>query len=294
MTNHAKKSPKPSKIAPVARRSLGFRILAYGCVGIWSASSVFFVLWVILASFKQNRELFGDPWSLPSQWQTANYVKAWLSSHLDSYFVNSLVVVSVSVLALLAVATPAAYVLARGNFRGREAIANFIAFGLGVPIPLLFVPIVYITTMLRLGDSLTGLTIIYVALSIPFTVYVLQGFFASIPSEFEQAARVDGCSQFQTFRLVVLPMAMPGVITAGILNFVGLWNEYQLSLVMINSSENRTLSLGIYALITSMQYSGGDWVGLFAGVTIVMLPTLLLFVILSEKMIGGMTMGGIK
>ena len=283
-----------SRIAPIAKRSLGFRLLAYGCVGLWSASSVFFVLWVIMASFKKNRDLFASPWSIPTEPQTANYVKAWVSAHFDLYFANSLLVVSLSVLAILLVSTPAAYVLARAKFRGQAFLANFFALGLGIPIPLLFVPIVYIMTNLRLGDSLTGLSIIYVSLSIPFSIYVLQGFFASIPSEYEQAARMDGCSDGQVFRLVVLPMAMPGVITTGILNFVGLWNEYQLSLVMINSTENRTLSLGIYALISSMQYSGGDWAGLFAGVTIVMLPTILIFVILSEKMIGGMTMGGIK
>ena len=147
---------------------------------------------------------------------------------------------------------------------------------------------------LRLADSLTGLTIAYIALSIPFTIYVLEGFFSSLPSELESAATMDGCSDVQTFRHVMLPLASPGIATVSILNFVGLWNEYQISLVLINSQENRTLSLGIYSLITSMQYSGGDWPGLFAGVTIVMLPTIALFILLSEKMISGITMGSLK
>jgi ABC-type glycerol-3-phosphate transport system permease component len=149
-------------------------------------------------------------------------------------------------------------------------------------------------TALRLGDTMVGLTHVYVALSLPFTIFVLIGFFSSLPQEIESAAIVDGCSDFQIFRLVMLPMAMPGIATAAILNFVGLWNEYQLSLVLINSPENRTLSLGIYALISSMQYSGGDWPGLFAGIAIVMVPTLLVFAFASEKMISGMTMGGVK
>jgi ABC-type glycerol-3-phosphate transport system permease component len=105
---------------------------------------------------------------------------------------------------------------------------------------------------------------------------------------------MDGCSDVQTFWHVMLPLASPGIATVSILNFVGLWNEYQISLVLINSQENRTLSLGIYSLITSMQYSGGDWPGLFAGVTIVMLPTIALFILLSEKMISGITMGSLK
>lgn len=270
------------------------RTLSYLVVGGWSAFSVFFVLWIVLASLKRNRDLFGKPWSIPADPAWGNYVKTWVNSRFGDYFLNSLVVTSVSVIALLLVSVPAAYVLSRGRFTGRTALSNFFAFGMGVPMPLLFVPLFVIMTTIRLGDSLTGLSIVYVALSIPFSIYVLEGFFASLPSELESAAIIDGCSDFQVFRHVMLPLAGPGIATVAILNFVGLWNEYQLSMVLINSPENRTLSLGIYSLITSMQYSGGDWASLFAGVTIVMVPTILLFIILSERMISGITMGGVK
>ena len=270
------------------------RGLSYLIVGGWSLFSVFFVVWVILASLKRNRELFGSPLSIPADPQWGNFVKTWVNNRFGDYFLNSLLVTSASVVAILIVAVPAAYVLSRGRFRGRQALSSFFAFGMGVPFPLLFVPLFVMMASMRLADTLTGLTLVYVALSIPFTIYVLEGFFSSLPSELESAAVIDGCSDVQVFRHVMLPLAMPGVATVAILNFVGLWNEYQLSLVLINSPENRTLSLGIYSLITSMQYSGGDWASLFAGVTIVMVPTLILFVILSEKMISGITMGGVK
>jgi N-acetylglucosamine transport system permease protein len=266
----------------------------YIIVGGWSAFSLFFVVWVVLASLKSTRNLFGNPWSVPLNPAFGNYVKTWFVSRFGEYFLNSLLVVSLSVLALLIVSAPAAYVLSRGKFRGRDAISNFIVFGMGVPIPLLFVPLVVIVSGLHLVDTLTGLGVIYVSLSVPFTVYVLQGFFSSLPSELESAAVIDGCSDWQIFWHVMLPLARPGLATVAILNFVGLWNEYQLSLVLINSPEKRTLSLGIYSLITSMKYTGGDWPGLFAGVTIVMIPTIILFVFLSERMISGITMGGVK
>lgn len=278
---------------PISAR--GFkRGLSYLIVGGWSLFSVFFVVWVILASLKRNRELFGSPLSIPADPQWGNFVKTWVNNRFGDYFLNSLLVTSASVVAILIVAVPAGYVLSRGRFRGRQALSSFFAFGMGVPFPLLFVPLFVMMASMRLADTLTGLTLVYVALSIPFTIYVLEGFFSSLPSELESAAVIDGCSDVQVFRHVMLPLAMPGVATVAILNFVGLWNEYQLSLVLINSPENRTLSLGIYSLITSMQYSGGDWASLFAGVTIVMVPTLILFVILSEKMISGITMGGVK
>jgi N-acetylglucosamine transport system permease protein len=266
----------------------------YIIVGGWSAFSLFFVIWVVLASLKSTRNLFGNPWSVPLNPAFGNYVKTWFVSRFGEYFLNSLLVVSLSVSALLVVSAPAAYVLSRGKFRGREAISNFIVFGMGVPIPLLFVPLVVLVSALHLVDTLTGLGVIYVSLSVPFTVYVLQGFFSSLPSELESAAVIDGCSDWQIFWHVMLPLARPGLATVAILNFVGLWNEYQLSLVLINSPEKRTLSLGIYSLITSMKYTGGDWPGLFAGVTIVMIPTIILFVFLSERMISGITMGGVK
>ncbi|MDR3373778.1 MAG: carbohydrate ABC transporter permease [Ancalomicrobiaceae bacterium] len=270
------------------------RLFTYLVLGTWSIFSVFFVVWIITASLKSNRELFGHPWGLPATPMWTNYVKTWVSSRFGDYFLNSLMTVSASVLALVLVCVPAAYVLARARFTGRIALSNFFAFGMGVPMPLLFVPIFVIMTNLRLNDTLTGLFIIYVSLSIPFTIYVLEGFFASLPSELEAAAIIDGCTDFQVFRHIMMPLAMPGIATVAILNFIGLWNEYQWSLILLNSPENRTLSLGIYSLITSMQYSGGDWAGLFAGVTIVMIPTIILFVLLSEKMISGITMGGVK
>lgn len=269
-------------------------MLAYLIVGGWSLFAVLMILWIIVASLKNTRSLFGSPWTLPSAPALQNYVKVWIANRFDDYFLNSILVVSASVLVLLLVAVPAAYVLSRGKFLGRSAILNFFIFGMGVPVPLLFIPLVVITTELGVIDTLMGLCVVYVSVSLPFTIYVLQGFFSSLPTELESAAVIDGCSDWQVFRHVMLPLAAPGAATVAILNFVALWNEYQLSLILISSPENRTLSLGIYSLITSMQYSGGNWPGLFAGVTMVMLPTIALYIFLSERMISGITMGGVK
>lgn len=275
-------------------RFSGKRSLGYLIVGGWSAFSVLLIVWVIVASLKTTRGLFGSPWTLTTDPLFSNYAKVWVSNRFGDYFLNSVLVVSGSVLALLLVSVPAAYVLSRGHFFGRRAILNFFIFGMGIPIPLLFIPLVVLSTELRMIDTLTGLTAVYVSISLPFTIYVLQGFFSSLPSDLQSAAITDGCNDWQVFWYVMLPLAAPGAATVAILNFVALWNEYQLSLILINSPENRTLSLGIYSLITSMQYSGGNWPGLFAGVTIVMLPTLAIYLFLSERMISGITMGGVK
>lgn len=268
--------------------------LAYLICGAWAAFGMFFVGWLIVASLKTNRSLFKQPFSLPAEPKFDNYARTWQTADFGTYFLNSTLVVGASVIGILIAAVPAAYVLSRAEFKFRDTITVFFAAGMGIPTPLLLIPIFVIMSSLRLGDTLTGLTIVYVALSLPFSVYVLTGFFSSIPSDLQSAARIDGCNDFQTFFHVMLPLARPGILTVALLNFVGLWNEFQLSLVMINSPELRTLSLGLYSLITSMQYSGADWVGLFAGVVITTTPSVLLFVFFGNKMIDGITMGGVK
>jgi N-acetylglucosamine transport system permease protein len=145
----------------------------------------------------------------------------------------------------------------------------------------------------RLNDSLAGLSVVYIALSIPFTTYLLSGFLRSLPSELEDSAMVDGCNEFQTFWRIMFPLAQPGIVTAAIFNFMFLWNEYMLALVFIMKEQKRTISLGLYSIQSAMLFTA-DWVGLFAAVVIVMLPTVLLYLLLSEKVMAGITLGAVK
>ncbi|RVT83417.1 carbohydrate ABC transporter permease [Rhodobacteraceae bacterium CCMM004] len=284
-----------SQTAP--RRSplmrLGGRILAYSLVWAWAAFTIASMVWVVLSAFKSKREVLRSGFRLPSEANWENFGTAWTVGKLGAYFPNSLILVTVSVVIVLVVSAPAAYVLSRAKFRGRETLTNVFVLGMAIPIPMLFIPVFSVLAWLRLNDSLTGVSLVFVAISIPFTVYLLTGFFSSLPKELESAAILDGCTDFQVFRYVMLPMAGPGLATAGILNFIWLWNEYQLSLVLLNSPDNRTLPLGLYALQNAMQYTN-NWPGLFAGVTIIIVPTIIVYAILSERMISGMTMGAVK
>jgi ABC-type glycerol-3-phosphate transport system permease component len=266
---------------------------AYLLVGAWSLFTIFIIGWIAFSSLKTNQAVFKEVWKLPTKLHFENFARAWLVVKLGDYFLNSVLVVISSVIIILIVSAPASYILSRVKFRGRNLLTTVFTAGMGVPYPLLFIPLFVIIASLKLHDSLVGLTIVYVSLSIPFTVYILTGFFTSLPRELEEAAIIDGCTDYQVFFKVMLPLASPGLITAAIFNFIGLWNEYQLALIFINSSTNRTLSLGLYALQNAMQYTG-DWVGLFAGIVIIMIPTVILYIFLSEKMIAGITMGAAK
>lgn len=260
---------------------------------LWTIFTVFAFVWIVVASFKDNRSLFANAWALPTSLHFENYAKAWQLARMGNYFLNSVIIVSVSTILILALSAPAAYVLSRIQFRGREIVANGFIGGMGVPYQVLLVPLYLLLTQIKLVDSLPGVIIVYVALSLPFTIFLLTGFFRSLPSELEDAAVIDGASEYGLFYKVMLPLASPGIITAAIFNFIGLWNEYMLALVMINDQNKRTLSLALYGLQGSMQYTA-DWVGLFAGVVIVMLPILLMFIVMSERVIAGITLGATK
>ncbi len=262
-------------------------------LGLWSFFTAFVLFWIAISSLKTNRELVLNIWSLPSKLVFQNYVKAWSQLHLGSYFLNSLLVVASAVIIILVLSAPASYILSRAEFRGRNLITIIFIAGIGIPLPLLFIPLFVILTGIKLINTLPGLGILYVAGSISFTVYMLTSFFATLPKELEEAAILDGCSDIQVFSKVMLPLASPGLLTAAIFNFMFLWNEYQLALVFLSNPKLRTLSLGLYALQNSMEYTG-DWVGLMAGVVLVVLPTIILYIILSERMISGITMGAVK
>jgi ABC-type glycerol-3-phosphate transport system permease component len=266
---------------------------AYIILGLWSLFTAFVILWIGASSLKTNRELFLNVWSLPTKPEFQNYIKAWSQLHLGSYFLNSFEVVMSSVIIILVLSAPASYILSRAKFRGSNLITMIFVAGIGIPMPLLFIPLFVILAGIKLINTLPGLGILYVASSIPFTVYMLTSFFGTLPKELEEAAILDGCSDIQVFSKVMLPLASPGLITAAIFNFMFLWNEYQLALVFLSGPKLRTLSLGLYALENSMEYTG-DWVGLMAGVVCVVVPTIILYIFLSERMISGITMGAVK
>ncbi len=266
---------------------------AYAILILWSAFTLFAIGWIAMSSLKSTRQLFQEPLALPPEPRFENYDIAWNAVDMSRYFLNSVIVVSISVALILLISAPAAYVLSRIKFRGSNALTTVFTAGMGIPYPLLFIPLFALMLDLHLTNSLPGLILVYVSLSLPFTIYILTGFFITLPSELEDAAVIDGCSDYQVYWKIMLPLASPGMLTAAIFNFIGLWNEYQLALVFANTEKTRTLSLGLYALRNALQYTG-DWASLFAGIVIIMVPTIVIYVVLSEKMISGITMGSSK
>jgi N-acetylglucosamine transport system permease protein len=269
------------------------RFIAYVLLGLWAVFTIAAIGWVVMASFKSNRELFQQPLQLPETITLENYDTAVNATNMPRYAFNSAIIIPVSVLGILVLSAPAAYALTRIKFRGANLITLFFIAGIGIPFPLVFIPLFAMMSRVGLVNNMLGLILIYVALSLPFSIFILTGFFVTLPKELEESARIDGCNDFQVFYRVMLPLASPGMLTVAIFNFIALWNEFQLALVFANTESTRPLSLGLYALRNALQYTG-DWTALFAGVVLVMVPTIIVFVFLSDRMVSGITMGSGK
>jgi ABC-type glycerol-3-phosphate transport system permease component len=245
---------------------------------------------MVFASLKDSGDVFNSPWAPPSHPQWSNYSRVWEQTGLGHAFVNSIVLVGGATLAVLALACPAAYALSRVLFRGARTVTLYFVIGMAVPAQTIVVPAFIAMSHLGLVDTLPGLAILYIGGSLPFAVFLLTGFFRTLPSELEEAAAIDGCGGVRTFVRIMLPLARPGVVTAGFLTAVGLWNETFLSLVFIQTDTKSPLSLSVLNLYSAMQYTS-DWGGLFAGVCLIVLPVLGAYLWLGRRIVGGLTVG---
>ena len=266
-------------------RRTGVGFLALFCLTV-----VLSLVWITLTSFKSNAQLFADVWSLPAPFEPRNYANAWTLGGMGVAFRNSVLVAVGSSIGVVVLAAPAAYVLSRASFPGRELLINVIASGMGVPAALLFIPVYLLLAQAGLSDSLSGLAMVYVGVQLPFTVYLLTGFFATLPVELEEAAIVDGASEWSVFMRIMLPLARPGLLTAFIFNLIFLWKEFFWGLVILRNQERFTLGVALNALREGMAFNA-DWVGLFAAVVILMAPAILIYALLSRRVLRAVRFG---
>lgn len=254
--------------------------------------------WVVVASLKTSHEIATSPWSLPASPQWANYAKAWREAGIGRYFLNSLEVTAFSLVLLLPIGAMAAYVLAKHPFRGSRTVYGAFLGGMMFPNLLVIVPLFLMLRSIHFGGhqllgSKTGLVAVYVAYSLSFTIFVLTGFFQTLPDELAEAAALDGATDAGTFWQVMLPLARPGILVVAIFNAIGLWNEYGLAKVLITDDANGTLPLGLDRL-TVVQHYQSDWGALFAGLVLVMAPVLALYWPFRDRIAETMVAGAVK
>ena len=266
----------------------------------WAAGATSAALWIyaaiatvpllimLLNSLRKNRELATEPLGLPLQPDFTSYQRAWIEASFSTYFVNSIIVTVSSVLIATAVSLLAAYALARAKGRIMSIVEAIFISGLMMPVFLMIVPIFYLLDSFGLISSRLGLVMVYAAVSIPFSVFVLTTFFRQLPGELEEAARLDGAGPFRMFWSVMAPLVRPAIATVVVFRFVPIWNDFFYPLILIRNRENYTLPVGLTTFFGEYQT---DWSTLFAGLVIATLPLILLFLVATRQIIAGLTSG---
>jgi ABC-type glycerol-3-phosphate transport system permease component len=264
----------------------------------YSAWLVFPMVWVAYSSLKTDDAIFRHPLALPpaGALATGNYARAWNEAHFGGYFLDSAVVTCASVVLILALGSMAAYALARfAHPLGRAVFALMIA-GLTIPAQLAIVPLFFELRALGLLNSRLGLVLVYTANGLPFAVFILAGFFRSLPRSLYEAAVIDGCGEFAAFWKVLLPLARPGLVTVAIFQFIGIWREYFYSFMLLNGGPEgspRTLPLGLANLSIAAEYRT-EYGMLFAGIILVTLPILAVYLALQRHIVRGIAAGALK
>ncbi|WP_283402401.1 carbohydrate ABC transporter permease [Halorubrum sp. DM2] len=262
-------------------------------LGLFVIAGVFLfpVALLVLTSFKSRSEIFTNPLAFPETFQLENYLNAWTTGGFEQYFINSVIVVGISLVLILLLSSLAAYALVQFDFPANNIMFVFFLAGFMIPPQVLLVPLYSIMNALELLNTYFSLIFAYVAFGLPFSIFLLRQFFVTIPDTYAEAARIDGCNEFQVFFRVYLPLALPALAAVAIYQFVFLWNEFLYAIIFITDDAMRTLPAGLMAF--QGQYSA-DWAQLFAGIVIAVAPTVLFFLLFQRQFIRGISMGGTK
>ncbi|MER5424059.1 carbohydrate ABC transporter permease [Streptosporangium roseum] len=286
------------------RRRLGpLSVLTHVTLVVWTILVAVPIVWTFLASVKSEDEIFGDAWSLPASLRFDNWARAWEQAHVGQYMINSILVVAGGTFGTMLFGSMAAYVLARYRFRGNRAVYLLFVSGLAFPVYLALTPLFFVVQNMGaipvIGPFIGlnthgGLILVYIAYSLPFTVFFLAAFFRTLPGAVAEAAFVDGASHTRVFFRIMLPMAKPGIISVTIFNVLGQWNQYQLPLVLLTSDKEKwVLTQGIADISTAAGYDA-DWSALFAALSMAILPMLIVYTLFQSQIQKGLTAGALK
>lgn len=272
-----------------ARSGGGVTIASHVMLGFWSLLVIVPLVWLLIGSFKTSREIIsGSPLALPTEWVVENFVSAWSDGGLARAMLNTVIVVGAALALVMTLGAMCSYVLARFQFFGRRAIYYLMLAGLTFPVFLAIVPLFFVLQNLGLLNTLPGLITVYVAFALPFTVFFLYAFFQGLPEEIAEAAQIDGAGQWRTFFQVMLPMAVPGMASVAIFNFLGLWNQFLLPVALNTNQQNWVLSQAVASFAGQAGYRS-DWGRLFAGAVITIIPVLIAYVLFQRQLQGSVS-----
>lgn len=267
------------------------KAIVYMVLLIQTAIVLIPIYWMIITAFKTPMELTNNRLGLPSVWHFENFIEAWNVSNMGNYLKNSIILVILVLIICIGSASSIAFVLSRFRFRGRNALYIFFIAGLMVPVHAVIIPVYAMAVKLGALNNLLYLSLIYSAFGLPFATFILYSFMWQIPHEIEESAIIDGCNEWKVFTRIILPITRDGLISASILTALNTWNDLLLPLILLNRENMKTISIGLRTFFAEFF---SDPTLLLAAGFISMLPVLLFYVILQEKVVKGMTMGAVK
>ena len=265
----------------------------YLIVGLWVAFTAVMLVWIIAASLSTTKEIMtGRVFDFSKGINWKNYLIAWKTQNVSVYFLNSLIYSIVACSGVLLISAPAAYVLSRWEFVTSKMVRIGLVIAMSVPTIMIILPLYSLAVQWGIKGRVL-LVVLYIMLRVPYTTVYLMDFFSTLSKSYEEAAYIDGCSHGKTFWVIMLPLVQPAVNTVTIFNFMSVWNEFFMALIFTTADEMMPVGVGLLQIVNAMKYTG-QYGAMFAAVLIVFLPTFLLYIFMSEKIIAGVTGGGVK
>lgn len=267
------------------------RVFSYLFMALCVLVALFPIVWVVLSSFKTNREILSNGLQLPSTFSFSGYKQALEMAPILKFFVNSLIVSFASTALNVFILAMAGYVFAKKKFRFKNLIFGILSLSMVIPSTALMSPVYTVITKLHLYDTKMALILVYTALNMPISLMILRSAFAAIPTELEEAAYIDGAGFFRTFWQVMMPCAKGGLASAAVLAFLGSWNEFTFALLLTSSTSTRTLPLSLSYFTSQFSF---NYTAMFAAITIAVLPSIIVFSIFQEQVCSCLTAGSVK
>lgn len=275
----------------VSGKQLLWGIIRFLFLGFLVLISLGPLLWIVISSFKTNKEILSSAFSLPENWGLGGYRAALELAPIFKFYGNSVLIAVSSTFLNVLIISMAAYVLSRYRFKGNALITLLLSSSLLIPTSALLMPIYKIMMGLGLYDTRSGLILVYAALGLPTSLFIFKSYFQSIPRELEEAAYIDGAGFYRTFFTIIFPLAKSGLATGAILQFLTSWNEFMFGLILTKSTKVRTLPLALNYFTSQFSF---NYTAMFAALTMVILPSIVIYIILQEQVTASMVAGSIK
>ncbi|MGE5612771.1 MAG: carbohydrate ABC transporter permease [Bacillota bacterium] len=272
------------------KMSLG-RAILFVIMVIFSAMCIYPIIWLLINSLKDNSEIFINPWGLPIEVKFENYKRAIVVGNVGVNFLNSIYISTVSVIISILLSTMCSYSLVRMKWKLASKVRALIVVGMSIPAYAAIVPLFSLFYKLGIINEYPSVIIAHICFALPMSVFIISGFMTSIPSELEEAAIIDGCSVYGVFFKVIVPVCNASIATVTVINFITVWNDLLFPQIFLSDSDMMPLPVGL--TMFNDLYST-DYVGLIAAVIITIIPTIIVYTILHDKIIEGMTAGAIK